>query len=127
VNDAFGHKAGDALLARFAEFLRRHIREDDCVARVGGEEFLLVLRDIPRSALDRAIEDLRVGVHGLAGGAGNPCSASFGAVHVTACTSSADDLVAAADELMYRSKEAGRDRAIVADLADVSLRARSAM
>lgn len=46
VNDSFGHDAGDHLLARVAERIREQVRESDTVARVGGDEFTVILRDI---------------------------------------------------------------------------------
>ena len=44
VNDTFGHALGDELLQDLGEFLQRQVREVDCVARMGGEEFMLVLK-----------------------------------------------------------------------------------
>jgi diguanylate cyclase (GGDEF)-like protein len=47
VNDTFGHDAGDQVLAEFAEVLRAHVRQDDVVARIGGEEFVFLLPCVP--------------------------------------------------------------------------------
>jgi diguanylate cyclase (GGDEF)-like protein len=126
VNDEHGHDVGDEVLVRFAEFLRQHTREDDRVARIGGEEFLLILRDIPRSALGRTLEALRRGVAELSVRPGIRLTASFGGVHVMTGDETAEDLVAAADDLMYAAKHGGRDRVEIADFEPTSARDRSA-
>lgn len=125
VNDEHGHDVGDEVLVRFAEFLRQHTREDDRVARIGGEEFLLVLRDIPRSALERTLEALRRGVAELSVHPGLRLTASFGGVHTMTAETTAEDLVAAADDLMYAAKHGGRDRVEVADFEPASSHDRS--
>jgi two-component system cell cycle response regulator len=51
INDSYGHAAGDAVLRTISQSLRSHLREADMLARIGGEEFLVVLPDTPR---DRA-------------------------------------------------------------------------
>jgi len=53
INDSYGHAAGDAMLRTISQSLRNHLRETDMLARIGGEEFLIVLPDTPR---DRAQE-----------------------------------------------------------------------
>lgn len=126
VNDRYGHEVGDEVLVRFADFLRHHTREDDRVARIGGEEFLLILRDIPRSALERTLEALRRGVAELSVRPGLHLTASFGGVHTVTPDGTAEELVAAADDLMYAAKHGGRDRVEVADFDATSLRDRSA-
>jgi diguanylate cyclase (GGDEF)-like protein len=115
VNDAHGHDVGDEVLVRFADFLRQHTREEDRVARIGGEEFLIILRDIPRAALERTLDALRRGVAELSVRPGLRLTASFGGVHTTTGDTSAEDLVAAADDLMYAAKHGGRDRVENAD------------
>jgi diguanylate cyclase (GGDEF)-like protein/PAS domain S-box-containing protein len=115
VNDAFGHDVGDEVLVGFAEFLRHHTREDDAVTRIGGEEFLIILRDIPRESLDRTVEALRTGASEITVRPGLRITASFGAVHTTDGACSADDLVAVADDLMYTAKHAGRNAVVISD------------
>ena len=101
------------VLVRFADFLRQHTREDDRVTRIGGEEFLLILRDIPRSALERTLDALRRGIAALALRPGLQLTASFGGVHAMSAEATAEDLVAAADDLMYAAKHGGRNCSFV--------------
>lgn len=115
INDAYGHDVGDEVLRIFAGFLRQHTREDDTVARVGGEEFLLVLRDIALEEVGPTLEGLREGVSRLIPHPSVRITASFGASHTTEADCTADDLVAAADAGMYAAKHAGRDRVVVTE------------
>jgi diguanylate cyclase (GGDEF)-like protein len=111
VNDAHGHRVGDEVLRAFADVLRETLRDSDVAGRWGGEEFLLLLpgadedgavqlADRIRAALSSrtipAAPDLRV-------------TASFG-VAERGSGSDTEQLVAAADEALYRAKRAGRDR-----------------
>ena len=111
VNDKPGHAAGDELLVMVAERLKRVSRDSDVVGRLGGDEFLIVLRDIPgpemaMRAADR-ICDALCGEFELAGG-----SAELGASVGVACTNgkpiSTEELTKLADDAMYRSKQDGR-------------------
>jgi diguanylate cyclase (GGDEF)-like protein len=62
VNDSFGHEVGDHLLQRIARILQRTCRATDVVARIGGEEFLLVLPDTPLEAARAVAERIRMAV-----------------------------------------------------------------
>jgi diguanylate cyclase (GGDEF)-like protein len=55
VNDTYGHQRGDEVLQEMARFLRGHVRADDAVVRLGGDEFLVLLRDADESALSEAM------------------------------------------------------------------------
>lgn len=107
VNDTHGHGVGDALLQTVADRLRENTREDDTVARVGGDEFLYLVmgeNDIPTVAnlAQKIIDCVQA-----------PCKLSIGAVSIRlsmgiACYpidgDTADGLVRAADAAMYRAK-----------------------
>lgn len=62
VNDTFGHHAGDIALQRIAETIRKHIRESDELVRYGGDEFILVLPNIPEQAFSAKLEEIRIAV-----------------------------------------------------------------
>jgi diguanylate cyclase (GGDEF)-like protein/PAS domain S-box-containing protein len=111
VNDTLGHAAGDESLVLVAERLRAANRDDDKIGRLGGDEFLVVLRDIPgaevaMSVAQRVCASLHTSVQLGCGTV--ELRASVG----VACTSgeaiSVDELVKRADEAMYRSKEQGK-------------------
>ncbi|MGG5807887.1 sensor domain-containing diguanylate cyclase [Falsiroseomonas sp. CW058] len=110
VNDVRGHAEGDRVLAGVAEVLRASLRQEDVPARIGGDEFAAVLvggdgREIPGAAerVRRAVRE-RMDAHGW------PVSASIGAVLFRSPPDDEEEAIAAADELMYGAKAAGRDR-----------------
>ncbi|HEV3045940.1 MAG TPA: diguanylate cyclase [Solirubrobacteraceae bacterium] len=110
VNDELGHAAGDELLVLVAERLKLVSRDSDVVGRLGGDEFLIVLRDIHGAdmamrAADRICEAL-CGSFELAGAAVAELGASVGVACSAAGTISAEELVKRADGAMYRSKQA---------------------
>lgn len=105
-NDDFGHPAGDAVLVKVGELLSGVVRETDLVARLGGEEFgvLLPSTDTPEAQL--TAERLRSALESHAWPL-RPVTASFG------CTTggeSAADLLSAADKALYSAKSKGRNR-----------------
>ena len=116
VNDTLGHAAGDELLQRVAERLCEASRDSDLVGRLGGDEFLVVLHDVPGTEMAMRVsarigESLREPFV-LASGRVQ-LSASVGVICAAAGSASADELVRAADEAMYRSKDAGRGEPVL--------------
>jgi diguanylate cyclase (GGDEF)-like protein len=109
VNDTFGHGAGDDVLVRLAQILRHTTRDADAIARLGGEEFLVVCRHSTlQGALDTASKiRTAVGAHNFTG-VGH-ITASFGVAGVRADDSAAS-LLARADAALYRAKDTGRNR-----------------
>ncbi|WP_326541177.1 GGDEF domain-containing protein [Pseudorhodoferax sp.] len=112
VNDTLGHAAGDAVICDFARLLQAGIRRADTCARLGGEEFLLVL---PDSRLDEAgllLQRLRAQVHRSRPIPGHPdWRYTFsGGVAQARPAETVKDLLARADQLLYCAKQAGRDR-----------------
>jgi diguanylate cyclase (GGDEF)-like protein/PAS domain S-box-containing protein len=117
VNDKFGHAAGDELLVLVAERLKHVSRDSDVVGRLGGDEFLIVLRDIhgPEMAM-RAAERICEALHGsFALSCG---TAELGASVGVACSGGeqvgCEELVRRADAAMYQSKEHGRSLPVLA-------------
>jgi diguanylate cyclase (GGDEF)-like protein len=115
INDQFGHQAGDGVLRRTAGVIRDRVRETDVPARIGGEEFAVILPGTDRHGGRSLAEHLR---HDLPQLVAVPegdwrVTASFGvADHVRGET--ADALIAAADRALYRAKAEGRDRVCLA-------------
>jgi len=113
VNDRHGHAAGDAVLEGVAGVLKRSMRGSDHGGRYGGEEFLLVLANAEVDGARIFAERLRQEVEETA------FANDAGAIHVTlslgiaslrAAHETPGDLVAEADEALYRAKQAGRNR-----------------
>ena len=112
VNDMLGHPAGDELLVKVADRLRRCVRQDDTVARVGGDEFLLLLNGINRE------EDAAGMARKILGILAEPfliqkrelfLEASIGIGVYPADGADAETLVTNVDTAMYRAKETGRN------------------
>lgn len=106
VNDMHGHPAGDATLRRFAELLRRNVRETDVVARLGGDEFAILLTqcDIDGGLAKIAALQAKADVETLGWDAtAITMHASFGAAPYRS-GAQADELIAAADAELYRGK-----------------------
>lgn len=111
LNDRFGHRCGDEALARFAAVCRGQRRGADFVARVGGEEFAMVLPGTDSAGALLAAERLREAIHsGLCRPDGAPLTASFGVATFPDQASDCDALLGCADRAMYAAKAGGRDR-----------------
>ncbi len=107
VNDRYGHAAGDQLLVDVAEVLRTNTRDVDLIARVGGDEFVLVCPQLDRpETLSRIMARLCHAVGALAPD-GVPLRLSVGAA-LAEPGQDVDDLIRLADEAMYRVKRDGR-------------------
>ncbi len=112
INDRFGHQAGDRVLRAVGDRLRSSLRHDDLVARLAGDEFVVLQsRATSESAARlavRMLEHLRQPL-GEAGETVVP-TASVGTALCPADGTTATALMAAADRALYRAKAAGRDR-----------------
>ncbi len=129
LNDTHGHAAGDHLLVEVGRRLKSVLREVDIVARIGGDEFLVLienLSDDPQVAQGRALEvgeKLRAAIdvpfHVPGGGNDNPptlihhCSASVGVTVFLGKAHSQAPLLTMADAAMYTAKSSGRNRVCI--------------
>lgn len=121
LNDEFGHAVGDDVLSAVARSLSATVRPADLLARIGGEELVVLgVTGEPEEAQHLA-ERLRTAVAGARGDAGHTVTASVGLA--VAAPEDGDDpvpalwrLVERADTAMYTAKRGGRDRVAVADL-----------
>jgi diguanylate cyclase (GGDEF)-like protein len=115
VNDTFGHQTGDRVLASFADVLRERVRDIDLAARLGGEEFAILLPETDMSGGERLAERLRDAVERLrlpeAEEARIAVTASFG-VAAYPDSANAADLLAAADAALYAAKLRGKNRVV---------------
>ncbi len=124
INDTCGHAAGDQLLRTIAGILRQQVRQTDSIARIGGDEFVLLLEcctvkqaQRTANAIRRAVEDLsfpwgdkrfRVGV-------------SIGLVPVSGQGDTVSDILSAADAACFAAKEQGRNRVHTYHRSDAEL------
>lgn len=120
VNDTYGHPAGDEILKRVAAALSGNLREEDTVARIGGEEFVVCSPATNRLASIVLAERLRKAVESLAiefEGRRIPVTISLGIALRPLDGDDLQALLSVADERLYRAKQDGRNRFCVADKA----------
>lgn len=110
LNDDRGHSAGDGILCAVAGVLRANMRATDTVARIGGDEFVIMLPESDRSEAERALSRIRRDLAFIAAKAGWPVGISVGAVTFDEPPASVDELLREADRAMYAAKREGKDR-----------------
>lgn len=115
INDRYGHARGDAVLCHFAAAGRRQLRGGDVFARIGGEEFLLLMPGAGIAAATNAIDRLRGHIARAENRAGLGCVYTMSAGIAQFCGTPAADFFERADRALYRAKHLGRDRIEQAD------------
>jgi diguanylate cyclase (GGDEF)-like protein len=117
INDVHGHQRGDVVLTEAADAIRACLRPSELVFRVGGEEFLVLVRGCGPDAAVSAGERVRVAVEAAQPG-GLPMTCSVGASSATGEEIDFDAMFSAADRALYEAKRSGRNRvALTPDLA----------
>ncbi|MDZ8089591.1 MAG: EAL domain-containing protein [Nostoc sp. DedQUE12b] len=119
INDSLGHLAGDQLLKSIAQKLKTHLREVDLVARIGGDEFVILLEDISGiekaiQITERIIKDFQIPL--ILNDSEVVISTSIGIVLGTKNYSHASDLLRDADIAMYRAKSQDRSSYKIFDI-----------
>jgi diguanylate cyclase (GGDEF)-like protein len=121
INDAFGHAAGDEVLKAVARAICEHLRQDDFVARIGGDEFGLLIWVSDPAIAPAVIERVRTalpdrlaasGVHQVR------ASAGVAGVGFAIPPPSPGEIFAQADEALRRAKQEGRDRTVGCGMRD---------
>jgi diguanylate cyclase (GGDEF)-like protein len=121
INDKYGHATGDSVLKRTVEACNAHIRKSDIFARVGGEEFAILLPGCEVDEARRRAEQLRITI---AAANVHPdvvettISASFGVAASSWSGYELRQLMAHADAALYQAKDAGRNRVVLYDAMD---------
>ncbi len=121
-NDTFGHDAGDALLAQFAEVLRRSTRSEDIACRYGGEEFTAILLESGTDAARKRAEQIRVATAAMQVEHRQQklgrVTVSIGIAIFPQDARSSEELLRRADAALYQAKNLGRDRIVCAEEID---------
>ncbi len=113
INDTFGHAAGDAVLKALAEACQEELRTIDTLARLGGEEFVVLLPATDIRGAEAMAERLRAKVHDLlvrSDGHSIAFTISIGCAEMGGEINDASKLLRAADEALYEAKQLGRNR-----------------
>ena len=113
VNDTSGHVAGDELLKQLGDVLKAHVRRGDLVARIGGDEFAVLLKDCSlrealrvSNGLRKSVDDFRFGWEDKLFDVG----VSIGLVAINRDSGTIDEVLRQADAACYMAKESGRNR-----------------
>ena len=110
VNDTLGHEAGDAFLRRIAQTIQATTRKTDTVARIGGDEFAILLPEADAHAAKVMVERVQATLTQIRMPAGKQATFSIGVVtHDGSKSADFVDMVKAADALMYEAKHDGKD------------------
>lgn len=114
VNDSYGHYAGDRLLCEVADQCKTITRKVDLCARMGGEEFALMIDGADAEQAVQIAERLRTMIYQLhRGNSTDPASASFGVSVFRDKGETVNALLSAADRVLYVAKETGRNRVVL--------------
>jgi diguanylate cyclase (GGDEF)-like protein len=110
VNDTLGHAAGDRLIHDVGQAIRRRLRRVDIVARIGGDEFVVLLPETTAASAAIALAHVQESLQTVAGGYGPEVRASFGSVTFVSAPGTVEEMLQLADVAMYQAKKAGGDR-----------------
>ena len=116
VNDRYGHISGDEVLRQIAAIMRRYVRSDDIAARIGGEEFAVLLPECDAGAAYGFAERLRIAIAAAVfspGGEPQQITVSIGIAALSPDRDTRNRLMAAADSALYRAKKEGRNRVCI--------------
>ncbi|MBN1241004.1 MAG: GGDEF domain-containing protein [Gammaproteobacteria bacterium] len=110
VNDRYGHTRGDAVLRTVGATLRASLRQSDTVARIGGDEFVLLLPEAGYEQAREVLAKLQSALTDAMASIGNGTTVSIGAAVFDVPPADVDALILAADAMMYRAKTDGKNR-----------------
>jgi diguanylate cyclase (GGDEF)-like protein len=115
INDRYGHHVGDEVLTAFCKVATTHLRRSDLFSRIGGEEFASLLPDTGLEDAVRLADRTRAAVEAtsyLVGEHSIHATVSVGVAFSNDATADLTGLLKAADEALYRAKQAGRNRVV---------------
>ncbi|MDR0581135.1 MAG: diguanylate cyclase [Holosporaceae bacterium] len=107
INDKYGHSFADSMLKYISNMIKRHIRSSDIVARYGGDEFIILMRDITRSTAEDVVHRVQKKISDFAY-QNVKCSVSVGVCYVEHIEkTSIYEAISIADKFMYIAKQSG--------------------
>ncbi|NKE69952.1 diguanylate cyclase [Candidatus Manganitrophus noduliformans] len=109
VNDRFGHDVGDLVLQKVAEATRKHLRATDQVARMGGDEFAILLPETTPASAQGVIEKIRRELLKLMQENNWPVTFSIGVITFLLLPDKVEEIIKRADRLMYSVKKSGKN------------------
>lgn len=121
INDTYGHQVGDKLLIQFVETIKNILRKSDIFARVGGEEFAILLSQMDRNDAYDLAEKIRKEVENISiryKGQNVFVRTSIGITQNSTTDSSFDDVFSRSDMALYQAKKEGRNRICCAPLSN---------
>lgn len=115
INDRWGHLAGDQALIQVARQLQDQVRQEDLLARMGGDEFALLVRGIPDSQILQLAGRLQQAVQSLPLQGGIPLTCSIGVASLLSLSAetSVQSFLEAADQALYQAKRQGGNREVL--------------
>ncbi|MFT0860837.1 GGDEF domain-containing protein [Ancylobacter sp. G4_0304] len=121
INDQHGHAAGDRVIVEFAQAMNRHSSGSDLAARLGGEEFALVVHHATADQIVARVDAIRNDFAAqMAALEGLSCTASAGIAFIRPNGHQFEATLNAADAMLYQAKREGRDRALLTSIRVVS-------
>ena len=113
INDTFGHHKGDEMIQAVADVLKTSCRDSDFAARMGGDEFALIIRNFHNFDLQRISDRLLKHLTAITIEPNIACSTSIGVAVHTSNTPTPEALLANADSAMYQAKESGKNQYVI--------------
>jgi diguanylate cyclase (GGDEF)-like protein len=113
VNDQLGHVVGDAVLLAVGKALQHSVRSSDLAARMGGDEFLVILAETGSDTACIVLERIKSDLDAAMVAGHWPITFSIGATVVSQAPDSLQGIIAIADEALYEAKRAGKNRIVL--------------
>lgn len=109
INDKFGHSKGDDILQATASTIKENLRKTDLVARIGGDEFVILFPETGRKAVDKAVKKIQKALKLEKSLREYSITLSIGILTCESCPGSIDKMIEIVDSLMYSIKRSGKN------------------
>ncbi len=117
VNDRFGHHTGDGVLRTVTDCIREHLRKTDIVARMGGDEFAILLLETGEEGAKVVVSKIQLGLLEEMGRNSWPVTFSIGVLTCVTAPRAVDEMIMMADNLMYSVKHGSKNGVVYSTLA----------